>query len=286
MQYIKSGLYALIAIIFTWQTQALEIVRHNKIDSAKESYQLGVLKLALSYAAQPYEFQERSNYLTQTKLLNELDANRVDVAWVGTSKAYEERFLPVRVPLFKGLLGHRIFLIREGEQQKFDGITELTQLEGLKAGQGASWSDTKILKNAGLSVVTTAKYQNLFHMLDGSRFDYFPRSVYSPWAEMEKHPDLPFEVEKQLMVVYPLPAYIFVNRDNLALHKAIVDGLYKAIEDGSFDKYFFNHQMIKQGLERSDIKNRRVFELINPELSEDTPLDDKRLWFNVKSYDA
>ncbi|WP_111977991.1 transporter substrate-binding domain-containing protein [Algibacillus agarilyticus] len=286
MLTVKSSSLFIICLVCTISLNAAELIRHNKIDSAKEAYQLGILKLALSYDQSDYEFEERDTYLTQTKLLNDLDTDNIDVAWVGTSKAYEDRFLPVRIPLFKGLLGHRIFLIRDGEQPRYNQIKTLDDLSHFKAGQGASWSDAKIMKDAGLSVVTTAKYQNLFYMLDGERFDYFPRSVYSPWAEMAKHPDLKFNVEENLMIVYPLPAYIFVNKNNIELSRRITEGLFQAIEDGSFDQYFYNHDMIKQGLEQSDIKQRKIFKLTNPELTDDTPLDDARLWFDVDKFET
>jgi hypothetical protein len=52
-----------------------------------------------------------------------------------------------------------------------------------------------------------------------------------------------------------------------------------AIEDGSFDRFFYNHPDIKNVLTRADLKNRRIFELKNPVLPKDTPLNDKRLWY-------
>ncbi|MCU4674010.1 transporter substrate-binding domain-containing protein [Catenovulum sp. 2E275] len=258
-----------------------ETIRHNTINSAKEEYQLSLLKLALSYSDTQYEFKAEPEYLTQTKLLNDLEQDNIDIAWVGTSKEYEDKFLPIRVPLFKGLLGHRIFLIRQGEQAKFDRISSLHQLAQLKAGQVSSWVDAEILKQAGLNVVGTTKYENLFYMLEGGRFDYLPRSVYSPWAEMDAHPGLPLQVEAKLMIVYPLPAYFFVNKNNTKLYKAIETGLYKAIESGEFDQFFYQHPLIQSGLSKSKIKDRVVLKVQNPLLSDETPLEDNRLWFSV-----
>ncbi|MER2490970.1 transporter substrate-binding domain-containing protein [Catenovulum sediminis] len=263
---------------------SVEVVRHNNIKSAKESYQLALLKLALSYSSKRYSFQESSEYLTQNKLLSDLEQGKIDVAWVGTSKEYEDKFLPVRVPLFKGLLGHRIFLIRKGEQAKFDRVATLSQLAQLKAGQVASWTDAQILQDAGLTLVGTNKYQNLFYMLEGGRFDYLPRSVYSPWAEMQAHPELDITVEEHLMVIYPLPAYIFVNKSNQQLYRDIYDGLLKAVEDGQFDEYFYSHPLIKEGLERSKLHNRTVLKVPNRYLTPETPTDDARLWFDVDAY--
>ena len=262
-----------------------DVIRHNKIGgSAKDDYQLGILKLALSYSKTQYEFEESPVPLTQTKLLADLDSNKMDVAWVGTSTTYEENFLPIRIPLFKGLLGHRIFLIRKGDQSSFNGVRNLEDLKQLKGGQVGSWTDTKILKDAGLNIVTTSKFNNLFYMLDGSRFDYFPRSVYSPWSDMANHPDLPFEVEKNILIVYPLPAYIFVNKDNIKLKNEILSGMNKAINDGSYNDFFYNYPLIKEGLANTKLEERTIFRIGYGDLHPDTPLDDERLWFNVEEY--
>ncbi|WP_017446417.1 transporter substrate-binding domain-containing protein [Gayadomonas joobiniege] len=281
--------YWLVNIILTYTffcqiALAETVIHHNKITSAKESYQLSLLKLALSYSETNYTFSESKHFLSQNKLLNDLAQDKVNVAWVGTSSEYEQEFSAIRIPLFKGLLGYRIFLIREDKQDEFDQVKTLNQLAQLQAGQVTSWTDAKILSQAGLDVVTTNKYPNLFYMLEGGRFDYLPRSVYSPWAEMASHPELPLAVEKNLMIVYTLPAYFFVNKNNHKLKDDIYSGLLNAIEDGSFDRFFYSHPLIKEGLEQSKISNRKIFFIENPFLPPLTPTEDKRLWFDVGAY--
>lgn len=284
MKVILKACALSLILLLPQLANSAEILRHNKLNSAKEEYQFGLLKLALSYSSTKYEFSESPVYMSQDKLVSDLDSNKVDVAWMGTSAKYEEDFLPIRIPLFKGLLGHRIFLIRRGEQSRFDNIRSIEDLSRLKAGQGASWTDAKIMKQAGLNVVTTAKYNNLFYMLEGSRFDYFPRSVYSPWGEMAKKPELPLQVEKGIILIYPLPAYIFVSSQNIRLKNEIESGLLKAIEDGSFDDYFYSHPMINEGLSNSNLKDRLVLRVPNNLMHKDTPIDDKRLWFDIEEY--
>lgn len=257
-------------------------IRHNKADDAKEEYQLGLLKLALSYDNDnKYIYAPTEQYFAQTKLVNELKTKGIDVIWVGTSKDYENELLPVRVPLYKGLLGHRIFIIRQSDQSRFSTIDSFDDLKQFKAGQGRSWSDTKILQSAGIPVATTFKYRNLFPMLEGGRFDYFPRGVHEPWSEVKRFAYRNLEVENSILLVYPLPAYLFVNKDNTHLHAKIESGLMQAVADGSFDKYFFNHPMIKDVLLKSNIKNRKVFRISNPNLSKETPFEDEKLWLKL-----
>lgn len=282
---LKLVLLAIFALP-TYIVSSAEQIRLNTVTAEKDKYQLGLLKLALSYSDTEYEFIQSSNKLTQTKMLSELKSNKLDVAWGGTSKSWEEQFSPIRVPLFKGLLGHRIFIIREGEQSRFNQVSRLADLNSFKAGQGRSWSDCQVLNDAGVPLITTLKYNNLFYMLEGGRFDYLPRSVYSPWSEIKKRAELPLEVEKNILLVYPLPAYIFVNKENTQLKNEIERGLFKAIEDGSFDDYFYSHPLILEGLTKSKVENRTIFRLANKSLPAETPLADKRLWFDIDKYIA
>jgi hypothetical protein len=85
--------------------------------------------------------------------------------------------LPIRIPLDKGLLGWRVALVNAATPDRLAGITNVRQLAGLLAGQVADWPDTAILRHAGLKVLTSQDYGNLFPMLQRNRFDYFPRSV-------------------------------------------------------------------------------------------------------------
>lgn len=267
-------------------TTAAETIRINSVIAEKDKYQLGLLKLALSYSDTDYNIIQSPRALPQTKMLNDLEAGDLELAWGGTSNNWEQRFAPIRIPLFKGLLGHRVFIIREGDQARFDRINSLKDLNEFKAGQGRSWSDVKVLNDAGVPQVTAHKYDNLFYMLEGGRFDYLPRSVYTPWSEISKHSDIPLQVEENILLVYPLPAYVFVNKSNMKLKHEIEDGLNKAIEDGSFDDYFYNHSLIKDSLAKSELDSRIIIRLTNRSLPKATPLDDQRLWFDIDHYIA
>ena len=78
-------------------------------------------------------------------------------------------------------------------------------------GQGRDWSDTTIMRANGMKVVTAVKYDNLFLMADGKRFDGFPRGVHEPWAEIDKRPGLELTVDEHVMLVYRSPFYLFVS---------------------------------------------------------------------------
>ena len=58
--------------------------------------------------------------------------------------------------------------------------------------------------------------------------------------------------------------------------------LKKAIKDGSFDKLFYNHEMIFSVIKKAKLSQRRIFELHNPLLSDKTKelLSDDKLWLS------
>lgn len=258
-------------------------IRPYDDQDARNAYFIDVLKLALAKTEPLYgkfELQTSKIKMNQARALKNLETNKgIDVVWTMTSIERENLLQPIRIPLLKGLLGYRIFIIRKGTQKSFSSVESVAQLKVLKAGQGADWPDTRILKANGLNVIEASEYPILFTMLARKRFDYFPRGVNEPWAEIKAHTNKGLEVEKNIILQYPAPIYFFVHKDNLLLAERIETGLRMAIEDGSFDLIFRNHPANKAIFKLADIPNRRIFKLDNPFLPSQTPIDDKVLWY-------
>lgn len=255
-------------------------VIHNKINNDNEGYSLNLLKLALSYHGKKYVTQPTEVSYSQTKQMEEIKFGGISVLWAGTSRELEEELQPVRIPLFKGMLGSRIFIIRHDMQHLFNDIRTLEDLKKIRLGQGTTWADTQILKAAGLNVVTAHKYDSLFYMLEGGRFDAYPRGVHEPWGEIVRHKDLRLIVEKNIMVIYRMPLYFFVGPGNMPLANDIESGLNQAIADGSFDKLFFSNKMIQETLASANMEDRIKFYLDNPYAHPKTPVDRPELWYN------
>jgi hypothetical protein len=195
----------------------------------------------------------------------------------------EENTLPVRVPLYKGLLGHRVLIVHKDNRHIFDHVKTIEDLRRFKFGQGVGWADTEIMKANGLTVVAAPKYEGLFHMTDGKRFDAFPRGVHEPWGELKNNKDLDLAVDSNLMFVYTSPYYLMVTPRRPDLAADIERGLLMAIDDGSFDQKFFNNDMVKMVLKYANLKDRRIIKLRNPELPPKTPLDNPRLWIDIST---
>jgi hypothetical protein len=204
----------------------------------------------------------------------------VNVIWATVSEEMEEELLPVRIPVRKGILGYRIFLIRKQDQEKFAAITTVEELKRLKVGQGLGWNDVAVFEQNGFDVEIGNSYEGLFHMLVKERFDYFSRGINEAAAEYEqrkeKLPDLFFE--QHLLLYYPWPKYFFVSKDNPQLAERIKRGLMMMLHDGTFDQIFLKHH--GETIEKANLKQRRLFRITNPLLPSEVPLRRKELWFN------
>lgn len=264
------------------QAQTPGVIRTIPHATDMDRYSLKMLDLALSHIDTPYKVQpDTGEQRTQGRYVDDVISGKVDVMWAATDQDIESKLQPVRIPLLKGLLGHRIFLIHKDDQVKFDQVKTFADLQRLRLGQGTTWADTKILEANKLTVVKTNKYPSLLYMLDGGRFDAFPRGVQEPWSEVNSVSGLELEVEKKIMLVYKMPFYFFVSKNNQKLAKDLELGLNRAIADGSFNEAFFNDPAIRSAVEKADLKNRLVFQLENPQLPKETPVDRPELWLDL-----
>jgi hypothetical protein len=285
---LKLASHCAIAVLFcmlftTLQAQATP-VRVVEGNNGIERYAKGLLKLALSKSSKKYEIQDDIQNVSEERVVSMLMDNKMEVVWYATTKDLEERLLPIRICIYRGLLGYRVLMIKKGTQHKFDGINNLADLRRISVGQGRFWADTDVLTANNLNVVKVLKYEGLFYMLDGDRFDAFPRGVHEPWGEMERYPDLALDVEKNLLISYINPFYFFVNKTNTALAEEIERGLRIAIADGSFNEYFLSDPTVKDVMDKANLTSRTLIKLDNPGLPEKTPVDDPSLWFDPYSF--
>ncbi|MEH6343969.1 MAG: amino acid ABC transporter substrate-binding protein [Bermanella sp.] len=204
----------------------------------------------------------------------------VNVGWSTPTKEREKRFIPILIPINKGLLGYRIFLINKQDRKKFAAINTLEELKELKVGQGHVWNDVKVFKANDFKVVTGPDYEGLFEMLSAERFDYFSRGINeAPKEHEERKGKLPsLFIEESILLYYPWPKYFFTSKKTPKLAARIERGLRMMIQDGSFDKHFMKYH--QRDIERVNLQNRKLFRIHNPLLLPSAPIDHKELWFD------
>ena len=250
----------------------------------RNTYPLQLLSLALAHEHAKVTLTPSPDPMPQSRGLRQLAERKIDVLWTMTSHARERDFLPIRIPIHKGLIGWRLLLIRADQQSRFAPIDTADGPKALRAGQGHDWPDTTILQANDFLLTSATNYHSLFKMLHAGRIDYFPRSVVEIWEELEAHEYLGLAVESHLVIVYPTAFYFFVHKDNVPLATTIENGLEAAIKNGQFDELFHQHHL--PALQRAQLASRRIIRLPNPELPEKTPLHRKALWFQPESMPA
>lgn len=248
------------------------------------SFAWQVLVLALRTSGANYRLLPVSDPdITEPRARKLMLDGEIDLMWVGTSAAYEADLLPIYIPIARGLLGMRIFLIRAADQPVFDTIRTVAALQDKIGLMGLGWADNAIMLQAGLDL-QTARFEHLPDMLAQGRGDYFSRGVTEVAAEWrtltDRHPTL--AIERGLMLYYKHPLLFFVAPTRPDLHAAIDTGLRAAHADGSYDALFASHPDAGGAIADLNLKGRTVLRLDNPLLSEDAHAIPDRYWYTTR----
>jgi hypothetical protein len=224
--------------------------------------------------------------MTERRALQELETGRgsITVLVHGNVADYEQRLLPIRFPLDKGLLGYRVFLIRGEMQSELNLVRSVDDLRRYTIGQGREWGDVTILRKAGLSVVEGTSYEGLFAMLAAGRFQLFSRSVVEVGEELARGKPQYQEltIERRLLLYYPLTRYFYVTRSPSGhlLAQRITEGLERMLKNGSFDRSFEDFKGPFEG--QLGFRNRLLMRIANPLQTVETPLNRPELWYDPK----
>jgi len=263
------------------------VVRPNKIEGIPASRTLKnqLLELILEKTKGEYgdflisEYPHKIKQSRVISFIKQSETFRVIATMDSLNRRQDIR--PIEIPIYKGLLSHRIFIIREEDQPLFSNIKTKEQLQALSAIQGHDWPDSDILQNAGFNVMRSPNYAGIFKMLRLNRGDYFPRGVHEPWQEVQKHKDKNLAVEKGLLIQYNAPFYFFVNYEDKELYSRIKEGFLMSINDGSFDRLFYNHPEVKNIFKNAEMSSRTIFRIKNSDFIKDPLFDQDNFWYKM-----
>ncbi len=254
--------------------------RPQSESDTRNVYALELLQLALHEAGATTQLVPSDNTMTQERALSELEAGkRLQVMWAMTTREREQRALAIRVPIYKGLIGWRLALVHVTQSDLLSQVQSVDDLATFTAGLARDWPDVDVLRANHLKVITASGYENLFSMLGQKRFDYMPRSIGEIWDEAEAHRADGMLIDPYIVIHYPAAVYFFVNKSNPALAQKISLGLYRAIQNGKFDRLFYAYHT--PAIEYARLNQRRVIELSNPSLPQSAPLDQSDLWLRL-----
>lgn len=270
----------LLSLPIMAQPQILKYPAIASMSDFRSEYPIALLQLALEKSGVQAELQSSAEPMSKSRALHLLSTGAgIDVVWTMTSSERELQYLPVRIPIYRGLGSFRLLLIKASDQQKFSQLKSAKAMQQLRFAQVHDWVDTEILRASRFSILAVSQYDNLFQMLIKDRVDAIPRGVLEIEAERQTWQQQGLVIENDWLIHYPGAVYFFVKRDNLALAATIEQGLGKALNDGSFLRLF--DQFFQKHLQQMALERRTVIELPNPFLPPLTPTGDTSLWHKI-----
>jgi hypothetical protein len=205
----------------------------------------------------------------------------IDITWGSATNERFNSYLPVKIPIYKGLIGWRLGLVKQTKQHMFADVSTLDDLKAFIPGQHYNWSDYKIFKENGFTITSGASRDALAEMLVLDRFDFFPRAVIEMEKELREFTNMGITLDPHLLIRYKSAYVFYVAKDNIELAKTLTDGLHRAKADGSFNRLFELH--FKALFERLDLPSRRIIQLKNPLLPEEMLDIDDHFWISPKA---
>lgn len=275
---------ATLLILCCWINVTLaEQIRINGPQSeydASHSYFKGLIALAFKELNQPITLVS-TPLMAQNRALEQMEhGNFIDIYWTGTSKKREERYGFVPIPLVKGLLGYRVFVVHQSQLSQFEQINSLKQLRKLSLCQGAHWPDTKIMQAVKLRVTTNTVYENMFKQVYNGRCDAFPRGINEALSEVKARTKVmpKLRLYDELILRYPFAMYFFTKKNNKTLVDKLTKGLEQAIDDGTFERYMREHPTTSHLFPVSNWINNRRIDIPNRLMSKNIDSSNKRYW--------
>lgn len=271
------------------QPPELRIAKPRAQDDPAYLYFSGLLETALRKAANGRTIPRlvTTIEMAEERMVRELRADRsIDIFWLGGSKSRTVDLLVVPVPLERGLVGYRQFIIRKERAAVFDAISTPADLAKFKACHGTQWADTEILRAAKLPVVTSVNYESLFKQLAAGRCDYFPRGIHQGKVELAQraaaYPDL--MVYEPLILYYTFATYFYVHPKNKVVAQWLRDGLEQMIDDGELLAYMQQQEHTRHAFPLAGSGSKRLLKLPNANLPDFSDEKNTRYWFQPNDF--
>jgi hypothetical protein len=198
--------------------------------------------------------------ISQGRALKELN-NRgvIDLTWSVTTHEREQSLIPIRIPLYQGFIGWRVFIIHKDNQAVFNNISHLTELGELLAIQRFDWPDHQVFIDNNLAVDGSLPFAQMYKVIENGLADYFPRSVLEVTRELNSVQSKQLTVENTLLLKYPTSYYFFVGKNNHELAEIIEKGFELVLADGSYQLLF--QECFGSALKALNLKQRKVLHL-------------------------
>lgn len=279
----------LLLILFCnghFSASAIDFVRMTKepdLNAKKYLYKKSILIHALEETKAeygPYRITAYAHRSSNTRAILEVKSGKnINVFMALTTPDWEKNTLAIRVPIRFGILNYKLLTINKNYKERFNKVTDLSDLKSLRVGLRAGWAITPIFKEAGFNVIESNTFEGLFYMLANDRVDYIPRGINEVFDEIETYQDeMPnLAVQPTLALTLPCPFYIFVSPSEPRLAERLTLGLKKIRDNGTLKRVF--NQYYADNIKQANIEQRTMLFIKNNLLPPQTPKDIDQYWF-------
>jgi len=262
----------------THGAKGADIVRMN--DQSSE-YKISVLTLALEKTQALYgSFEIKvADIPTTTKraLLEVSSGKTINLFIAVTTKEWEQKTLPIRIPIRRGILSYRLLAVNKNALNKFSKVKHIQDLKKLAAGVRVGWATADIFNAQNFSLYQLESIEGLYNMLDREAIDYIPRGINQVYNDIAIRQPNNLMVEPNLVLYLPAPTYIMVSPNEKRLAERIELGLEKMVSDGSLKAMFY--RFYGDFINRTDISSRRIINIPNLSQPQTIPFARPELWF-------
>lgn len=257
------------------------------IDARYASYELKLLKIALDHLKGDHSLSPVPTKLSQGRALHILADGKADfnVYYAGYSARRAKILHMIPVPLTRGLLGHRLLLVKTVFMPRIARSAALANLvKTITLGTGISWPDTDVLRLAGFQVVTGPVQK----LLDRGRVDAIPigmhesRDFQSLFGGTDAATS-PYQISPHHLLSYRYDSFFFVARSDTKRAAMIEEGLTKAYESGAFMEHFKANPDIAEGLEFVARHQPQLLHIASPMDSETLDAIPAPYWHHIQA---
>ncbi|TCI02528.1 hypothetical protein EZV61_14340 [Corallincola luteus] len=240
-------------------------------------YPQHLLQAVIEGCGSGYQLERSEISMLQGRAAMEIaeDPGSLSVVWTMTSSERESLLKPVPIPIYRGLLGFRVLVVRRQDLARFSHIRTIEQLKELRAVQGYDWPDIEILRANALPVDGYGTTSEMYRLLKEGFVDYFPRAVIEVDRELEVLNDDSFAVLPDIALIYPTAGYFFTNHSDIELNTCLTQSMEKMIASGDFMTMF--ERYFGQSLRRYRYAEMATIVLANPLLETTRPINRKYL---------
>lgn len=175
----------------------------------------------------------------------------------------DEFMIPVRFPVYLGVMGYRVCYVNEKNAAAFAATEDINELKQFKYGFKEGWRDIEILKFNNYNVKESVSVTSLYKQLSVNRVDVVCRAVIEIASEHKTVDELGnIVLDKSKIFKYHMPFFFFVHKHHQTLAEQIEQGLINAYNDGSYQQLW--EKLYAHHFNKINIENRNVVRLENP----------------------